>query len=360
MTSKKKGRIILATGGTGGHITPALAAAAAFEQGGQTTLITTDDRGARFIPKETPTPICRWTVTAPGTSWTSRAKAIRSLFFSTIKATVHFYRERPRAIISFGSYAALPSALAGILLRIPLIVHEQNAILGRTQKTIVRFSRACAISYPDTLGAPATSIWTGLPVKRSFASRAPYTSFGPKEPLSLLILGGSQGARSFAFILPDAISRLPHEISERLHISQQCRAEDLSSLSQRYAALPIPTPTLQPYFQNIPDLLTQAHLVISRSGASTMAEIAAIGRPALYLPFPHAAHNHQALNAQAALAIGAAEVLNEKTLTPMVLADHITTLLMAPHRLTRMAQAAQTLARLDAADRLVNLVLHHA
>ena len=270
-------------------------------------------------------------------------------------------RSRPRVVVGFGGYPSVPPMLAAAILGIPTIVHEQGAALGRANRLAAKRAALIAASFPDLHGSPtdlaAKVVHTGNPVRRQVLEQAgsTYEPPMPDGPFNLLVVGGSQGAHVFAEIVPAMLRALPDAARCRLNLVMQCRAEDLEATRAALTALEI-TATLQPFFDDMPQRMASAHLVICRSGASTIAELAVIGRPAILVPLPHAVENDQLHNARRVAEAGGGWLMEQKDITPERLAGFVRRLMEAPEELAVAAVAARRLGKPDAAARLADLV----
>lgn len=347
--------IALAAGGTGGHIFPALAIAETLRDNGFDTLMLTDRRGARLIPDAR-------RMVLPAESPFQRnvlrcLRAIAALGAATLATLVLIARRRPCVMIGFGGYPAFGPLLAARLTATPALLHEQNAVLGRTNRMLARSTGYLAISWADTSNVPDGVITRrlGMPVRTAFLDIPPATA--PKDDsIALSVVGGSLGAMVFADLVPDAISHLDVALRRRLTITQQCRTDQQAALAARYDAMGVRA-DIRPFFDDMPRILADSKLVISRAGASSVAELAAAGRPALLVPFGGALDDHQTRNAQQLEAIGGGLCLAESCLTAPALATHLTTLLGDPARLCAMGKAARSLAATDAATAIANWAL---
>jgi UDP-N-acetylglucosamine--N-acetylmuramyl-(pentapeptide) pyrophosphoryl-undecaprenol N-acetylglucosamine transferase len=273
-------------------------------------------------------------------------------------------RIRPAAVVGFGGYPTLPPVLAATLRRIPTVIHVANAVMGRANRLLSSRVRAIATSFPDMTLDPALAAkatFTGNPLRpRVIAAAAqPFAAPDAAGPFRLLVTGGSQGARVMADIVPPAVERLTAELRARLRIVQQARDEDEQRVAETYARLGV-NAEVAPFFADLPARIAASHLIVSRSGASTVAEVAAIGRPAFLIPLPHALDQDQLANATALAKAGGALVLRQDTLTPDSLAAEIAALAADPARLAAMAAGAKSAGALDAAERLADLVLRVA
>ncbi|HET6469910.1 MAG TPA: undecaprenyldiphospho-muramoylpentapeptide beta-N-acetylglucosaminyltransferase [Geminicoccaceae bacterium] len=353
------GPVVISAGGTGGHMFPALALARELVRRGRRVALVTDRRGARFVEQGLPCHL----VAAGSPSGTPSATVVGCVRLAggVLQSLVLFRRLQPSAAACFGGYASVPAAVAAGIRRRPLMLHEQNAVFGRANRLVARFADAVALTFADTDELPELRTGrvavTGNPVRPEFAvALAPYAPPEPNEPVRVLVLGGSQGARVLSDVVPAAMALLPAEQRARIVLQQQCRPEDLERARAAYAALQLQA-ELATFFPDVPRRMGEAHLLIARSGASTVAEILAVGRPSLLVPYRHAADDHQRANAARLAAAGAAEMLEEETLTAGLLAERLAELMAAPDRLAAMAKAALTLARPDAARLLADAVL---
>ena len=353
----QKPLIALAAGGTGGHVFPALAVAEALQRDGFDTLMLTDRRGARLMPAS-------GHITLPAGSpfqrgLLRRMRAIGALAAGTIAALAIMIRRRPRVMIGFGGYPAFAPLLAARLLGTPSLLHEQNAFLGRANRLLARWTGNLAISWNGTANVPpaVTARTLGMPVRAAFfdspalsdkALSDKAVSDRADNRLALTVVGGSLGAGIFADIVPDAISRLDAPLRRRLTVTQQCRAEQQAALRARYADMDV-NADIRPFFDDMPVILANSHLVISRAGASSVAELAAAGRPALLVPFAGAMDDHQTMNANQLASVGGGHCLAETDLTADKLAAHLSAMLQDPARLATMGKAARSLAAASAA-----------
>ncbi len=351
--------IVLAAGGTGGHVFPAEALAGALATRGLDTVLFTDPRGRDFRGAKQIQVIAGGGIAGLGTA--ARLRSIGALAVGFAQALWHLRRVAPRVVVGFGGYASLPPMLAAVLLRIPTLLHEQNAVLGRANRLLARRVDRIAVAFDQVArlpaGAVSRAIRIGMPVRPAFAAIAGTAYQPPTDgaPIRLLILGGSQGAQIFSTLLPDAIAHIDPELRGRLQVSQQCRPETLELTRTAYLELGVEA-ELATFFDDVPLRMATSQLVIARSGASTIAELTAAGRPALLVPYPYAIDDHQSANAQAIEAAGGGWMLPQATLTPEVLAARITALLRQPATLIAAAAAAQAVGTIDAAQHLADLV----
>jgi len=356
-----RGLIVLAAGGTGGHVFPARALAEALRARGWRLALITDRRGEAF--GETLSDVETYLISAasPGGGVGGKLRALARLATGLLQARALLRRLKPDAVVGFGGYASVPTMLAAALARLPTIIHEQNAVLGRANRLLApRVTRiATSFARVDALrpGDAARAVLTGNPVRAAIAAigERPYPELAAKSGvLSLLVFGGSQGARVLSDVVPAAAARLCATTRKRLSVTQQCRAEDLERVRAAYRNAGIEA-TLAPFFEDLPERLAAAHLVIGRAGASTVAELAAAGRPALLVPYPFAADDHQRANARAVDEAGGGWLMPEPGFTAQALAARLESLLGRPAALGEAAAKARLAARPDAAAALADL-----
>jgi len=284
-------------------------------------------------------------------------------FIGVLQARALLKTLNPACEVGFGGYAAAPTLTAAVHLGLNTAIHEQNAYLGRANRMLAGQVGVVCTSFDETEGIPAGAhaITTGMPVRppvKALAGQG-YAVPAADGPVRLLVMGGSQGASVFSEVVPAAIAQLPDDVQRRLVIHQQCREDDLSGAEAAYAGTQADV-TLKRFFDNVPELLTGAHLVITRSGASTCAELSCAGRPSLLVPYPHAADDHQSLNARALDRSGAAWVMPQPTFTPDAVAERLGALIAAPAPLEQAAVCAAKAGRPEAASALADTVLETA
>lgn len=346
--------MVITSGGTGGHMFPALALGERLGERGQPALFAVDRRGARYLPE---TAARRHVLAAsPSGNPLRRLGALALLAAGLVDSLARFLVARPRAVAAFGGYASVPTGVAAGLLRIPLLLHEQNAVLGRAHRLLLRFAGVVALTFPSTAGATPSGERirvVGNPVRAGFAP-APLPAFS--DGLELLVVGGSQGAHALAEVVPAAVASLPSALRANLRVTQQCRPEDLEDVRAAYAELGVAA-TTETFFADMPERLARAHLVVARAGASSVAELSCVGRPSILVPYPFAADDHQSANARALEAAGASVVIDAAAFTSDRLAGELEALLGEPATLADMAGAAAGLARPNAARELADAVL---
>lgn len=351
--------IILSSGGTGGHVFPALSLAEELHGRGYEVVIMTDHRGQAF---QSATGVSK-VISLPTWKGKGRLGSIilaLGLVISFLSALVYMVRLRPVAVLGFGGYPSFPAVLAGYILRLPTGLHEQNAILGRANRLMVRFVTRLGLSYENvkfTESYHGKIIQTGNPVRKSITMirDIPYDAPKNEDPFRLLIIGGSQGARIFSTVIPQALCELPANIRKRLIVHQQCRKEFLDATVAAYHKSGISV-DIRTFFEDIDQQLREAHLVIGRSGASTVAELRVAGRPAILVPFPFAMDNHQQANAMNLSEAGAAWVVLERDFTPMKLQELILKAMEDDNILKGMAKNMHELGQPNAAVNLAQMV----
>jgi len=355
--------VMLAAGGTGGHLFPAFALAEELGKRGVAVDLITDMRGDRYgtgFPARTVYQVPA--ATLAGRSPLAAAKTALALGRGTKASYAIIGKVKPGVVLGFGGYPSYPPLVAARLRGVPTGVHEQNAVLGRANKLLAKNVTGIATSFEHTKyleGAMlAKAEFTGNPVRQSVlaAAQRPYDPPREGEPVRLLIFGGSQGARYFTDSIPPALAALPEAYRARLHIVQQARAEDVERAKAHYAAAGI-SAEIAPFFKDLPQRMADAHLVIGRAGASTVAELTVIGRPSLLVPLPHALDNDQLNNALRLAESGGGWCFQQKDLGANVLQAEIKRLLDAPGTLAAAAAAAKKSGRADAVTRLADFVL---
>jgi UDP-N-acetylglucosamine--N-acetylmuramyl-(pentapeptide) pyrophosphoryl-undecaprenol N-acetylglucosamine transferase len=327
--------------------------------------LATDERASRYggsFPARATHLIPSATIRGRNPLQLARTAAV--LMGGTLRAWRLLGQIRPAAVIGFGGYPTIPPVMAGIVRGIPTLIHEQNGVMGRANRLLASRVTAIATSFPDVVRDKAliTKVTrTGNPIRPAVAAAAAmaYSTPDPTGPLRLLVFGGSQGARIMADIVPSAIEALDAGIRARLSVVQQARDDDFERVRSAYARLDVKA-EVAPFFPDLPARIAAAHLIVSRSGASTVAELAAIGRPGILVPLPHALDQDQLANARVLEKVGGAIVIQQKDFTPQHLAGEIGALAGAPARLGAMAVAAQSAGALDAAERLADLVCRTA
>ncbi len=362
--SAAKRPAVLTAGGTGGHMFPALALAEELARRGRRVVVFTDDRGKTYAEKIAGIE----SIVVPSASPSRGGPLGRIGFLATLArgawAASRLLRKlRAGIVVGFGGYASFPAGFMAGRYRLPLILHEQNGYLGLANRKLARKAAAIGIAFPKVVGIPETGAeiaQVGNPVRPAFLDirEQPYAPSANGEPFRLMVMGGSQGARVFSEVMPEALGKLDPMLRARLDVAQQCRPEDLASVQAAYEKISVKA-TLKSFFDDVPARLGGAHLLLVRAGASTVAEITVAGRPAIYVPYPHAADDHQRYNAEAVAAAGAGWAIAQPQLTADALAARLVELAHRPQELAQAAAAARAFGRPDAARALADLVEKH-
>jgi len=352
---------VLAAGGTGGHLIPAFALGQELIHRGHHVALITDERGAK-IPgcpdKMTTHKLPAGRITKNLSSWLPGLKAIAE---GRAMARRLYEDLAPSAVVGFGGYPAFPALLGAFAENIPTIIHEQNAVLGRVNRFTARQVNAIATSYPDVLRLSpryASKVHlVGNPVREEVLDLRdqPYPALSTEGIFRVLVTGGSQGAKVLSDIVPDGLSNLPISLRRRLQVTQQCRAEDIDAVRAAYATHDIPA-ELATYLPDLPQRLGWAHMVISRDGASTIAELTCAGRPAILVPLPSATDDHQSYNVKEMVEAGGARAIAQPAFTAVELAKQIQMIAFEPGAMENAAKAAKSCGRPNAVADLADLV----
>lgn len=355
-----KPRIIVAAGGTGGHLFPAFALAQEMERRGYLTDLITDERARKY---ETGAPV-RKLFTVPSATIASKnplavAKSIVQLtngrkLSKNIMANTH-----PKVVVGFGGYPSVPPLLAATSLKIPTVIHEQNAVMGRANRMLAAKVSNIALTFENTKYVEDRYQnkvrVVGNPVRDEVLKLRHVDYEKPDEQFNLLVFGGSQGARYFSDVVPVALAMLPEALRKRLFVVQQCREEDVGRVRETYEQAGI-TATIEPFFDTLPEIMSKAHLVIARSGASTVSELAILGRPSILVPLPHALDNDQKQNARRLEQVGGAWVMEQNELTPELLSTGIANAMNDAEKLVESARDARILGRPRAVQHFADVV----
>ncbi|AQS42005.1 MAG: UDP-N-acetylglucosamine--N-acetylmuramyl-(pentapeptide) pyrophosphoryl-undecaprenolN-acetylglucosamine transferase [Candidatus Tokpelaia hoelldobleri] len=353
---KEKGTIVLAAGGTGGHLFPAEALGLALLERGFDVHLITDRRAEQFIecfPQDHVHVISAGTLS--GKNPFTLVRGAVQLTYGLWQARRLLRRLRPDLVAGFGGYPTLPPLLGAVQMGIPTFIHEQNAVMGRANRFLAKRVTAIAGGFLQPEGAFAGKIIvTGNPLRAAVigAGKVRYRPSKGNAPFSLLVFGGSQGAHFFSEIMPQALTFLDEDRLSRLVITQQAREEDATTLRFAYDRLGVKA-EIAPFFTDMAEHIAHAHFIIARSGASTVSEIAAIGRPALLVPYPHALDHDQALNAKGMAEAGGAGLIEQRELTPDRLAKILVFALEDPDKLADIARKAHAARKLQATRKLV-------
>lgn len=351
--------VLIAAGGTGGHMFPAQALAEAMLARGWRVTLSTDERGARYaggFPEAVK-------VERVASATFARGGALAKLWVpfalagGVLAALASQLRDRPAVVVGFGGYPSIPALAAAWVLRRPRMIHEQNGVLGRVNRLFARrVDRVACGTWPTTLPEAVAGQPTGNPVRQAVLERAAAPYIPPGDyPMSLVVIGGSQGARVLSDVVPNAVAALPDALRENLRVAHQARDDDAARAADAYAAAGVRV-EIAPFFADIARRLSEAQLVISRAGASSLADISVIGRPAILIPYAAATGDHQTANAKGLVAAGGAVVVAESGLDAPTLTGRIAAILGDPARAEVMARAALGEGKPDATARLVALV----
>ena len=362
MAGKRSGRAplaVIAAGGTGGHMFPAQALAEALLARGWRVALSTDDRGARYAGNF-PQAVARRVVPSATPARGGMAEKLMvplRIAGGVLKAAAGMLLDRPRVVVGFGGYPAIPALGAAWILRVPRLIHEQNGVLGRVNEAFARRVHAVACgAWPTQLPARVEGVHVGNPVRDSVRERAASPYIPPGDyPLSVVVVGGSQGARILSEAVPPSLGLLPEALRGRLRVAHQARPEDVDAAAAAYDAAGIRA-EVAPFFDDIARRFSEAQLVIARSGASTVADLAVIGRPSILVPLASAIRDEQTANARALLGAEAAVLIPERHFTPEALAEQVEAILTNPEAAERMAEGALSIGIPDAAERLADLV----
>lgn len=355
----KASTIVLASGGTGGHLFPAEALAQELLDRGHKVVILTDKRGHAFksLGERVEIHVVRAATLRAGIA--SKIKAVIDMGLGIIQSFNLLRKIRPSVIVGFGGYPSFPGVFAGQWMGIPSILHEQNAVLGKANVWLANKAVRIATSLEGTRGiTPANQnkiSVTGNPVRAGIIAVRNGTYSPPTEELRIFITGGSQAAQVFSDVVPEAVNKLPPEMKTRLFVVHQCRKDAIEDTEKKYRAASVRS-EIKDFFSDMPERLQACHLFIGRAGASTVAEIATVGRPAIFVPYPGHKDMQQKHNAEVIANRGGAWVMMQESFTPETLADKLQELIQNPVILEKAAVAAKECGQPEAAQRLADLV----
>ncbi|MEM9582707.1 MAG: UDP-N-acetylglucosamine--N-acetylmuramyl-(pentapeptide) pyrophosphoryl-undecaprenol N-acetylglucosamine transferase [Pseudomonadota bacterium] len=350
--------LVIAAGGTGGHMFPAQALAEAMLAKGWRVKLSTDARGARYVgafPEAVAIEQLKSATFARG-GLAGKVTAPFKLAAGVLSAVMGFRRDRPNVVVGFGGYPSFPAIAAAWLMKLPRMIHEQNGVLGRVNQAFAtRVDTIACGTWPTALPEGVEGFYTGNPVRAAVLERAGAMYIPPGDyPMSFVVIGGSQGARILSDVVPKAVALLPEAIKSNLRVAHQARDEDAIRATQSYAEAGVDA-EVAAFFTDIPARFSEAQLVISRSGASSVADLSVIGRPSVLVPFAAATADHQTANARGLVEAGAAVMMPESTFTPEALAEQIHVILTQDQAALQMALAALRVGRPDATQALVAL-----
>ena len=353
--------ILLSAGGTGGHMFPAAALSQDLVSRGYRVEIVTDNRGKKYSHIFNGLPVHVISSGTLGKGIVGKIKGMAALGVGMVQARSVVERLKPSIVVGFGGYPSVPAVFAAQRKKIPTIIHEQNAVLGRTNRILASRVEKIATCFNTVRGVSGEIntkvVRTGMPVRPSVIKcrTIPYPDISNNSRLKLLVFGGSQGARVLSDVVPIAISRLKDNFRTRLIVAQQCRDEDIDRVRAVYEASGVEA-ELSSFFIDLPTRIANSHLIIGRSGASTVAELTTIGRPAILIPYPYASDKHQSGNAHAIDEAGGGWLIDESVFTPETLAKRLDSLFGLPNILKQGAQNARAVGQPEAAIDLANLV----
>jgi UDP-N-acetylglucosamine--N-acetylmuramyl-(pentapeptide) pyrophosphoryl-undecaprenol N-acetylglucosamine transferase len=355
--------VVLAAGGTGGHVFPAEALAAELGNRGYRLALVTDRRGGNLKGRlaELETHRVRAGGIA-GKGLVARIFSAVEIIIGTLQAWFLLRRLKPAVVVGFGGYASVPTMLAAAYSGTKAAIHEQNAVLGRANRLLASRVEKIATSFEKVLAIPETSksnvITTGMPVRPqvTLVRDRTYPNLKAEDTINIAVFGGSQGAHIFSTVVPAALRLVDVNLRQRIAVTQQSRAEDVEQVQAAYRDLGVEA-TISTFFDDVPNRIADAHIVICRSGASTIAELTTIGRPAIFVPYIYAVDDHQTQNAHAVDEVGGGWLIPEGAFTDQVLADRLESLFAIPHMLESAGAAAKAAGKPDAASRLADMVI---
>ena len=351
--------LVMAAGGTGGHMFPAQSLAEEMLSRGWRVKLSTDPRGARYtgaFPEAVAIEVLSSATFARG-GLAAKALVPFRIGSGVVGAVMRMRRDRPAVVVGFGGYPAIPAMAAAVLMKLPRMIHEQNGVLGRVNRQFVgRVDRVACGTWPTALPDGVEGTHVGNPVRGAIAERAGAGYIPPGDyPLSILVMGGSQGARILSDVVPAAITGLPESLRRHIRVAHQARDEDMTRVAEHYAAHGVDA-EVQPFFHDVPRRMSEAQLVITRSGASTVADLSVIGRPSILVPLAAAIQDEQTANARGLVEAGAAILMPESRFTAEALSEQIALVMGDPDGASQMARAALTQGRPEAARDLADMV----
>lgn len=354
--------ILLSAGGTGGHIFPAAALAEDLKSRGFEVALAADLRALKYKDSFVGVDVHVLKSSAWSGGIMAKLKGGVSMALGYLQAKKLIADLKPEVVIGFGGYPSVPAVLAAQRQKIPTVIHEQNAILGKANVFLAPRAERIALSHEESIGIDSEdkirAVVTGNPVRKGVADlyTEPYPDIQEDGSFNIFVMGGSLGATILSKVVPEALKALPEVYHKRLNIVQQCRQEDKQSLTNLYEQAGI-NAHIDVFFNDVPQQLQKAHLIIARAGASTVSEVSTAGRPAIYVPYPHHADQQQKINAEAVAKKGGAWVMLESGFTAEALSSRVETFLQNPQSLFKAAEAAQSCGKPDAGRRLGNLVV---
>lgn len=361
MKGKNKKLVVVTAGGTGGHVYPADALATELEKRDCEVVLYTDTRGLNNYKGKLGEIENKAILSGSivGKSILTKFVSLTKVALGVVQAMYYLARKRPDCVVGFGGYASFPTAIAAVILRIPLVIHEQNSVMSRTNRILAKFAVVVAQSFRTVKNTPdgVKTILSGMPIRENIASiyNDEYDTKVKDDEIVLVVLGGSQGAKIFADVIPEAIKMLPEEERKKLVLYQQCRKGEEKEVESLYENV-ISNVTINSFFENMPELYKKANIIISRAGASSVYEIAAAGLPSVLVPLPIAADNHQYYNALDFAKNNAGLVIEQKDFTVDNVVKVLKDFIENPQMLKDMSKSVKELAIIDAAKRLADVV----
>ena len=351
--------LVIAAGGTGGHMFPAQALAEKMLARGWRVKLSTDARGARYtgaFPPAVEIEVLSSATFARG-GLAARAAVPFRIGTGVLGAVWRMRQDRPAVVVGFGGYPAIPAMAAAVLLKLPRMIHEQNGVLGRVnEKFASRVDRIACGTWPTRMPEGLEGVHVGNPVRAAIAERAGAGYIAPGDyPMSILVMGGSQGARILSDVVPPAITGLPVEMLRNVRVAHQAREEDIHRVAEHYASHGVDA-EVEPFFHDVPRRMSETQLVITRSGASTVADLSVIGRPSILVPLAASIRDEQTANARGLVDAGAAILMPESRFSPEALSEQIALVLGEPQGAEQMARAALAQGKPEAADTLADMV----
>lgn len=354
-------KIFLIGGGTGGHLFPAISTAHELENRGFESCVITDQRCAKYVPANLPFEVIVQDIPSIACVGLKRIFALMKMAYATLYLLRIFYRSKPSAVVGFGGYPTLPALFAAKILKIPIILHEQNSFLGKANRTFSRYAKVLALNFKDTsnldLKSACAIVTVGNPVRYDIASKVFKKSFA-LDTLTILVIGGSQGASVFDDLIPEAIELLSKECSRPIRVVQQVAKNKIDALKERYNRISVDC-QVQDFFQDMSEKYDLADIAICRSGASTINELIHVGLPAVLIPLPSSANDHQLYNANLLAAKGGVICLLQKNASACNLSNQLKLLLQTPGKLIQMHQNLQAI-RSDGTKNLADCIIFHS
>lgn len=357
-THHKNKLAVVTTGGSGGHIFPAESISAALIQKGFDVVFVTDKRGSNFRVLQGVQTYRLMAEHIMGRSLWGKIKGAFKLYCGAVQALFLLRKLKPDVVVGVGGYASLPAVLAAHMWRMPVVLHEQNAVLGRANRLLAKNAYLILTAFQPTLRSPANvrNVWVGQPVRPAVLEKE-HTPYPDRRKIfNLFIFGGSQGAHFFTHKVPEALFMLPDTLKSKISVTAQVRPEDMEYAQKIYSEQGFHSVTLKSFFDNMPDLIAQSHLIIGRAGASTIAEAEIVGRPAILIPLPTSADNHQLENARQFCDAGAGWLVTEDNWNAEKFAHRLEKLIQDKEMLEHAASESYRLAKPNVSEQIAVLI----